>query len=81
MMRPNDAQGSCWAFGSVEAMTDRVCLASKGEKQVHLSAQDVSCDKLGDMGCNGGVPSTVYSYYKNSGIVTYAPCDGDRETP
>jgi len=63
--------GSCWAFGSVEAMTDRVCLASKGEKQVHLSAQDVaSCDKLGDMGCNGGVPSTVYSYYKNAGIVS-----------
>merc|ERR1712060_561047 len=24
---------------------------------------------LGDMGCNGGIPSTVYSYYKTSGIV------------
>jgi len=63
--------GSCWAFGSVEAMTDRICLASKGEKSPHLSAQDVaSCDQLGDMGCNGGVPSTVYTYYKNTGIVT-----------
>jgi|Transcript_20680 cathepsin B len=62
--------GSCWAFGSVEAMTDRMCIASKGEQNVHLSAQDVaSCDKLGDMGCNGGVPSTVYSYYHLSGIV------------
>ena len=39
--------GSCWAFGSVEAMTDRICLASKGAKNVHLSAQDVaSCDHL-----------------------------------
>jgi len=63
--------GSCWAFGSVEAMTDRVCIASNGTKTDHLSAEDVtSCDKLGDMGCNGGVPSTVYSYYQLSGIVT-----------
>jgi len=62
--------GSCWAFGSVEAMTDRLCINSKGKDKTHLSAQDVaSCDKTGDMGCNGGVPSTVYSYYKLNGIV------------
>merc|ERR1719248_311808 len=51
-------------------MTDRICIGSKGASKVHLSAQDVaSCDKAGDMGCNGGVPSTVYSYYKMSGVV------------
>eukprot|EP00747_Dinoflagellata_sp_TGD_P167106 gnl/TRDRNA2_/TRDRNA2_190984_c0_seq1.p1 gnl/TRDRNA2_/TRDRNA2_190984_c0~~gnl/TRDRNA2_/TRDRNA2_190984_c0_seq1.p1 ORF type:complete len:373 (-),score=92.22 gnl/TRDRNA2_/TRDRNA2_190984_c0_seq1:64-1182(-) len=62
--------GSCWAFGSVEAMTDRICIASNGTKKTHLSAEDVtSCDIEGDMGCNGGVPSTVYSYYKLFGIV------------
>jgi len=62
--------GSCWAFGSVEAMTDRRCIASGGKDQTHLSAQDVtSCDHLGDMGCNGGIPSTVYTYYRSSGIV------------
>ncbi|CAE7218319.1 Ctsb [Symbiodinium microadriaticum] len=62
--------GSCWAFGSVEAMTDRVCIASKGQKKIHLSAEDVtSCCNLGDMGCNGGIPSTVYTYYKSVGIV------------
>merc|ERR1711998_793223 len=59
--------GSCWAFGSVEAMSDRSCI--KG-KYTHFSAQDVaSCDKLGDMGCSGGVPSTVYSYSKTFGVV------------
>eukprot|EP00929_Paragymnodinium_shiwhaense_P014040 TRINITY_DN121910_c0_g1_i1.p1 TRINITY_DN121910_c0_g1~~TRINITY_DN121910_c0_g1_i1.p1 ORF type:complete len:370 (-),score=96.48 TRINITY_DN121910_c0_g1_i1:530-1639(-) len=62
--------GSCWAFGSVEAMSDRICIASKGQQKTHLSAQDVaSCDKMGDMGCSGGVPSTVYSYYKSAGVV------------
>merc|ERR1719276_98167 len=51
-------------------MTDRICIQSNGTQQTHLSAEDVtSCDVLGDMGCNGGVPSTVYSYYKTFGIV------------
>merc|ERR1719333_816142 len=56
-IRDQSTCGSCWAFGSVEAMTDRICIASNGTVNVHLSAQDVtSCDKAGDMGCNGGVP-------------------------
>lgn len=62
--------GSCWAFGSVEAMSDRICIASNGTDKTHLSAEDVtSCCHLGDMGCNGGIPSTAYTYYKSSGIV------------
>merc|ERR550537_590478 len=62
--------GSCWAFGSVEAMSDRICIASGGKDTTHLSAEDVtSCDRLGDMGCNGGIPSTAYTYYKDTGIV------------
>ena len=50
--------GSCWAFGSVEAMTDRRCISSNGTHTEHLSAQDVAscCGILhGDMGCNGGI--------------------------
>lgn len=48
-------------------MSDRSCI--KG-KYTHFSAQDVaSCDKLGDMGCSGGVPSTVYSYAQTLGVV------------
>eukprot|EP00756_Hemistasia_phaeocysticola_P038221 Hpha_TRINITY_DN16745_c1_g1::TRINITY_DN16745_c1_g1_i1::g.77595::m.77595/K01363/CTSB; cathepsin B len=63
--------GSCWAFGSTEAMTDRICLASNGTKQVHLSAQDMtSCNKLGNMGCSGGVPSSAYTYWKSNGVVS-----------
>jgi len=65
--------GSCWAFGSVEAMTDRVCIQSNGTENDHLSAADVvgCCGALhGDMGCSGGVPSTVYQYYATTGVVS-----------
>jgi len=71
-IRDQSTCGSCWAFGSVEAMTDRICISSNGTvNDIHLSAQDVtSCDHLTDMGCNGGVPETAYTYYKRSGVVT-----------
>jgi len=70
-IRDQSTCGSCWAFGSVEAMTDRRCIHSRGADKSHLSAQDVtSCDHMGDMGCNGGVPETAYSYYRLEGVVT-----------
>ncbi len=43
--------GSCWAFGSSEALSDRFC---KAGKDVVLSPQDlVSCD-YNNYGCDGG---------------------------
>ena len=35
--------GSCWAFGAVEAMSDRICIASNGAKNAHISAEDLVC--------------------------------------
>jgi hypothetical protein len=35
--------GSCWAFGAVEAMSDRVCIASSGAQNTHISAEDLVC--------------------------------------
>jgi cathepsin B len=64
--------GSCWAHGTTSAMTDRICIHSQGADTTHLSANDVTacCGILhGDMGCNGGVPPTVYQYWKNTGVV------------
>jgi|DeeseametaMP2100_FD_k123_52523_1 cathepsin B len=71
-IRDQAACGSCWAFGTTEAMTDRICIGSQGADTTHLSTADVtSCCGLthGDMGCNGGIPSTVYAYWKNAGVV------------
>jgi len=39
----NFSCGSCWAFGAVEAMSDRICIASNGAKNAHISAEDLVC--------------------------------------
>jgi cathepsin B len=62
--------GSCWAFGAVEAITDRYCITSNGTKQIHISAQDMNscCDSCGD-GCNGGDPGAAWDYWISTGLV------------
>ncbi|KAK6168162.1 hypothetical protein SNE40_022043 [Patella caerulea] len=67
-------QGSCsssWAFGAVEAMSDRICIASKGTVNIRISAEDLitCCRQCGD-GCNGGFPGAAWDYWKTVGIVT-----------
>ncbi|XP_012938905.1 cathepsin B [Aplysia californica] len=61
--------GSCWAFGSVEAMTDRICI--KGGGEVHISAQDLtSCCSFCGNGCQGGSHSAAWYWYTTGGVVT-----------
>jgi len=63
--------GSCWAFGAVEAMSDRICIASGQEDQTQLSAEDMvsCCGFTCGMGCNGGYPSGAWSYWTRTGLV------------
>jgi Cysteine protease len=60
--------GSCWAFGAVEAQSDRICVSSG--QTVRLSAEDtLSCS--GSCGsCEGGYPSCAWSYWVSTGVVT-----------
>jgi len=70
-IRDQAACGSCWAFGAVEAMTDRICIQSKGASKPHISAQDLlSCCKLCGFGCNGGYPNQAWRYWTASGLVS-----------
>lgn len=61
--------GSCWAFGSVECMSDRLCIHSKGKIKTRVSALHLlsCCDTCG-MGCFGGYPPFAYYYWEKSGI-------------
>lgn len=50
--------GSCWAFGTTEALNDRACIASSGSMTTLYSTSDTTacCNgtKCFSFGCNGG---------------------------
>eukprot|EP00386_Alphamonas_edax_P011306 GDKI01035885.1.p1 GENE.GDKI01035885.1~~GDKI01035885.1.p1 ORF type:complete len:521 (-),score=152.29 GDKI01035885.1:225-1736(-) len=73
--------GSCYAFATAGAVTDRLCIHTKGEIQDILSPQEiVSCANpdgcIGDMcysgGCTGGMPYKVYAWILKHGLSTSA---------
>nr|AIS22047.1 cathepsin B4 [Fasciola gigantica] len=70
-IRDQSGCGSCWAFGAVGAMSDRVCIHSNGQMKPRLSARDLlSCCNVCGYGCDGGYPSKAWDYWKSNGIVT-----------
>jgi len=67
MIRDQAWCGSCWAFGAVNSISDRICI--KEGHDVILSSEDmVACSGAG--GCNGGSPYSAYLYWTSTGVVT-----------
>uniref|UniRef100_A0A1W7RAU0 Cathepsin B n=1 Tax=Hadrurus spadix TaxID=141984 RepID=A0A1W7RAU0_9SCOR len=70
-IRDQGSCGSCWAFGAVEAMSDRICIATNGKVSIEISAEDLlSCCTSCGNGCDGGFPSSAWEYWVDNGIVT-----------
>uniref|UniRef100_A0A3Q2PZJ3 Cathepsin B n=1 Tax=Fundulus heteroclitus TaxID=8078 RepID=A0A3Q2PZJ3_FUNHE len=70
-IRDQGSCGSCWAFGAAEAISDRICIHTKGKVSVEISSQDLltCCDSCG-MGCNGGYPANAWEFWTEQGLVT-----------
>ena len=65
--------GSCWAFGAVESLADRMCIA-RGGVAVTLSPQSlIDCDKVDD-GCNGGYLDSAWKGLVSRGALDES-CD------
>uniref|UniRef100_A0A7I4XTT3 Pept_C1 domain-containing protein n=1 Tax=Haemonchus contortus TaxID=6289 RepID=A0A7I4XTT3_HAECO len=64
--------GSCWAVSTASAISDRICIATKGEKQVYISASDIvtCCTTQCGSGCNGGWAYKAWEYFVEDGIVS-----------
>eukprot|EP00270_Netrium_digitus_P003653 TRINITY_DN14315_c0_g1_i5.p1 TRINITY_DN14315_c0_g1~~TRINITY_DN14315_c0_g1_i5.p1 ORF type:complete len:377 (-),score=92.81 TRINITY_DN14315_c0_g1_i5:79-1188(-) len=62
--------GSCWAFGAVEALSDRFCV--QANVSVSLSAEDVlsCCGFWCGKGCDGGYPFRAWHYFVHRGVVS-----------
>jgi cathepsin B len=61
--------GCCWAFAGAEAGSDRMCIATKGQLMVPLSAQDVCFNSMKD-GCGGGQIDTPWKFLNWHGSVS-----------
>lgn len=66
--------GSCWAFGAVEALSDRFCL--QFGMNISLSVNDLlaCCGFMCGDGCDGGYPISAWRYFVSHGVVT-EECD------
>ncbi|KAL0420198.1 UNVERIFIED_CONTAM: Cathepsin B-like protease 3 [Sesamum radiatum] len=66
--------GSCWAFGAVEALSDRFCIHFG--MNISLSVNDIlaCCGFMCGDGCDGGYPISAWRYFVHTGVVT-EECD------
>jgi cathepsin B len=76
--------GACWAFATVEAFEDRLCVAGKVSPLVQRSTQYLLDCAPNQQGCNGGYPSYAWQYLVSNGAPSeacYAYADVQKTCP
>ncbi|KAF7273188.1 cathepsin B-like [Rhynchophorus ferrugineus] len=69
LIRDQSRCGACWAFAAAEAMSDRICIHSNGERKLLVSSQDITtCTFLS--GCDGGYVNLPWGQWNTNGYVT-----------
>jgi cathepsin B len=71
-IRDQDQCGSCWAFSSAEAASDRLCIAKQGAEYVTLSPQYMVSCAADQNACDGGTLPNSWTFLNTSGTVTDA---------
>jgi len=72
-IRDQSACGSCWAFASVEAFNDRLCIATGATKLLSTEDATANCNLWHlcfAFGCNDGNPASAWGWFKRVGVVT-----------
>ena len=70
-IRDQSECGACWAFSTITAMSDRICITSGQVKQTRISARDlISCCTECGKGCHGGDTAMAWEHFKNKGLAT-----------
>ncbi|NWH90272.1 CATB protein, partial [Aegithalos caudatus] len=71
-IRDQGSCGSCWAFGAVEAISDRICIHTNSKVIVEISAEDLlsCCGYDCGIGCYGGSPFDAWRYWTVNGLVS-----------
>ncbi|KAG5862189.1 hypothetical protein JTB14_031751 [Gonioctena quinquepunctata] len=73
-VRDQSSCGSCWAVAAAAAMSDRICIHSKGETKIWVSDEDIlSCCSYCGSGCDGGSAYEAWIYWGDDGIVSGGP--------
>uniref|UniRef100_A0A914HWN2 Peptidase C1A papain C-terminal domain-containing protein n=1 Tax=Globodera rostochiensis TaxID=31243 RepID=A0A914HWN2_GLORO len=62
--------GSCWAVSAASVISDRICIASDGQRRANISALDLLSCEPRSFGCDGGSSKRAFEFYEKSGLCT-----------
>ncbi|KAF4715988.1 hypothetical protein FOZ63_022752 [Perkinsus olseni] len=85
-VRDQSTCGSCWAFATSEAFSDRLCIRSGGQYDMvplsagHTAACCSEAEGCFSFGCDGGQPDSAWRWFSEHGVVSGGDYQPDMQT-